>query len=146
MLVFQMGARPDAFVTEFDALLTAAPLSGPVVLTHSRFDRANCLWHRFVEGGPGIGCVGATGPSELLRNGRLKDVGETYADADLGAPIVNLDASWLYRRGRCRLDGAHSDIWYDASAHLLLSLADQARWRARPAAARGRSDRDQPLD
>lgn len=59
---------------------------------------------------------------------RLRRAGVPYHHEDFDAPIVNVDSTWRYRRGRFwRPEGAHSDIWHPESAHLLLSLAGLAR-------------------
>jgi hypothetical protein len=125
LLVFQMAALPDALSGR---LLGDAPINGPVVLTSSRADRATGLWHRLAEGTPGIGHIGATVPAGDIGHARLRRETEAYRHDELDHRIVNVDASWRYRRGRWwRPAGAHSDIWYPESAHLLLSLADLAR-------------------
>jgi hypothetical protein len=127
-LVFQMAARPNIFTTQLRSVLTDAPLQGPICLTFSTADRATCRWHRMAEGEPGIGCHGATAVSSEVITTRLLPVSQDYRKADLTARIVNVDASWRYRRGRwLNPAGAHSDIQHDESYHLLLTLVNYAR-------------------
>ncbi|MBP2329501.1 esterase/lipase superfamily enzyme [Kibdelosporangium banguiense] len=128
LLIFQMAAAPDIFTGRFDRVLHDAPINGPIVLTTSRSDRATGLWHRKAEGAPGIGHVGALEPKQHITATTLRETTSAYQHAELDQRIVNVDASWRYRRGHFwRPAGAHSDIWYPESAHLLLSLADLAR-------------------
>ncbi|MFD1046956.1 hypothetical protein ACFQ1S_16095 [Kibdelosporangium lantanae] len=62
------------------------------------------------------------------RNVPLRDIAVTYRHAEMDRRIVNIDASRRCRKGRWwNPAGAHSDIWYPESAHLLRSLADLAR-------------------
>ncbi len=126
----QMAARPSIFSAEFAPLTQLAPvtrhapLHGPVVVTFSRRDHANRLWHRLAEGVPGIGATGATAASTIA----LKRPTETYTTADFPGKVVNIDATRRYRRGSwTRPEGAHSDYLHPESAHLLLSLAALAR-------------------
>jgi hypothetical protein len=128
LLVFQMAAAPDVFATRFNRILIDAPINGPVVLTHSRSDRATGLWHRLAEGASGIGHVGALTPHDQIARVPLLEITKTYEHTELSHRLVNVDASTRYRRGRWwNPAGAHSDIWYPESAHLLLSLANLAR-------------------
>ncbi len=127
LLVFQMAAPPDVFAHKFAAVLEDAPIHGPVTLTFSAADRANCVWHRFTEQAPGIGCHGATTPP--ARSITLRPVEQDYTDDELDHPLINVDASWLYRRCRVLPQGAHSDFWYPESIHLLLTLANRTRHR-----------------
>lgn len=128
LLVFQMAASSGIFSSRFERILSDAPINGPVVLTHSTADRATGLWHRLAEGGRGIGSVGALTPEEHISSIFLRNVKEAYEHAELDHRIVNVDASHLYRRGRWwNPAGAHSDVWYPESAHILLSLANLAR-------------------
>ncbi|WP_369634893.1 hypothetical protein [Nocardia sp. JMUB6875] len=129
LLIFQMAARPDIFSGPFARILDDdAPINGPVILTHSRADRATGLWHRFAEGTPGIGHIGARTPPEEIGNAILHSVDEPYRHEELESRIVNIDAGWLYRQGRWKNPaGAHSDFSYPESAHLMLSLAELAR-------------------
>ena len=128
LLIFQMAAHPDIFAGPLVRILSNAPINGPVVLTHSRADRATGLWHRLAEGAPGIGQVGARSPVDHIIETRLHPVSERYRYAELDSRIVNVDSGWRFRRGRWRSPaGAHSDIWYPESAHLVLSLANLAR-------------------
>ncbi|MGA5202014.1 hypothetical protein [Streptomyces variegatus] len=129
LVVFQMAARRTVFADQFKDLLDTGPLQGPVCLTFSRADRANCSWHRFTESGAcAVGCRGATKPSDRVRTTLLRSSNDTYKEYELSYPIVNIDASWLYRKGRfTRPEGAHSDFWYRESIHLILTLVDYAR-------------------
>lgn len=133
LLVFQMAAPRDALEEIFPALLPGpgrdrwAPLCGPIVLTHSRYDRATGIWHRQAEGSAGIGFAGARRAPTDVHRIQLLPLNRAYAMEDLDHRIVNVDASWLFRRGRLSFAGAHSDINYPESAHLLLSLADLSR-------------------
>jgi esterase/lipase superfamily enzyme len=128
LLVFQMAASPQVFAGRFERVLRDAPINGPIALTRSRADRATGLWHRLAEGTPGIGRIGATHPAEHITATRLLATATPYRYEDLNRRIVNIDATWRYRRGRLwNPAGAHSDILYPESAHLLLSLADLAR-------------------
>jgi hypothetical protein len=120
---FQMAAPPDIFSARFASLTGGrAPISGPVVMTVSPHDRALSRWHRVPEGVPGLGAVGATGARSI----RLRPTDQPYALADFNR-LTNIDAGWLFRHGSLSAGGAHSDIWYPESAHLLLSLADLSR-------------------
>jgi hypothetical protein len=128
LLVFQMAAAPDVFARRFDRLLRDAPINGPAALTYSRADRATGLWHRLAEGTAGIGHVGALAPADHIAHVPLRGITVEYLHTEMDRRIVNIDASRRYRRGRWwNPAGAHSDIWYPESAHLLLSLADLAR-------------------
>jgi hypothetical protein len=98
------------------------------VLTWSTADRATGPWHRIAEGEAGIGHVGAREPADQIGHVELHDTATTYRRDELSRRIVNVDASGRFRRGRWwHPAGAHSDIWYPESAHLLLSLASLAR-------------------
>jgi hypothetical protein len=128
LLVFQMAASPDIFAGRFQPILHSAPINGPVVLTRSTADRATGLWHRLAEGTRGIGYAGARTPAEHIGHLDLRAPAIPYRHDELDHRIVNIDAGAVYRRGRWwNPAGAHSDIWYPESAHLLLSLADLAR-------------------
>ena len=128
LLIFQMATRPDDFAGRYAPLLKKAPISGPVVLTFSRADRALALWHRFAEGCPGLGARGATAPLEAIQKVRLPGIAERLALRAENGRIVNVDCTWRFKHGRLsRVEGAHSDIWYPESANLVLSLADAAR-------------------
>ena len=124
-LVFQMAATPDAFQRRFAKLTDDAPLEGPACLTHSRFDWAVCLWHRLTERTPGIGCCGAA-RGESVAAVRLRRPDQAYHRDELREAVVNVDASWRFRRW-WTVDGAHSDFLHDESLHLLLTLVDFAR-------------------
>ncbi|GGZ26445.1 hypothetical protein GCM10010300_82270 [Streptomyces olivaceoviridis] len=135
MLIFQMAAPRDAFLRHFPRLFPSgetlgAPLRGPLVLTHSRWDRATGFWHLRAEGAPGIGHSGAGAAPVLPFPTRLLPTNAVYPQQALDHRIVNVDAGWLYRGGRLtRLApaGAHSDFQRAESAHLLLTLAERSR-------------------
>ncbi|MFF5482235.1 hypothetical protein ACFY5C_33680 [Streptomyces sp. NPDC012935] len=133
MLLFQMAARRDAFLSLFPCILPSgrhdgAPLRGPIVATYSRHDRANGFWHLQAERQHGIGHSGI-GPAPVpMFTTRLLPLDERYPLNALDHHFVNVDASDVYIRGR-RLSpaGAHSDHVRPESAHLLLTLADYSR-------------------
>ncbi|WP_405985392.1 hypothetical protein [Streptomyces sp. NBC_00872] len=134
-LIFQMAAPRDAFVRHFAALFPSggapgAPLRGPLVLTHSRWDRATGFWHLRAEGEPGIGHSG-TGATPVPQSTiRMLTTRTAYARRALDHRIVNVDAGWLYRGGwknKLSPSGAHSDFQHPESAHLLLTLASLSR-------------------
>lgn len=128
LLVFQMAARPDIFAGRFAPVLRDAPINGPIVLTRSRADHATGFCHRLAEGVRGIGHVGAQTPAEHIAETTLHRIETGYRRSELDRRIVNVEAGWRFRRGRWWSPaGAHSDIWYPESAHLLLSLAQLAR-------------------
>ncbi|WP_211786426.1 alpha/beta hydrolase [Kitasatospora viridis] len=134
MLVFQMAAPRNAFEHLFPRLFAAgplgAPLRGPLVLTHSRFDRATGFWHLRAEGRPGIGHSGVGAAPIRQFSTSLRPTGSPYPHAVLDHPLVNINADDVYRGGRAaRLApaGAHSDFQRPESAHLLLSLAAHSR-------------------
>ncbi|TGB14816.1 alpha/beta hydrolase [Streptomyces sp. MZ04] len=128
LLIFQMAASPGIFADRFRRILHDAPINGPVVLTHSRADRATGLWHRLAEGTPGIGYAGVAEPSERIGSLPLRRLEVPYRRHELDHRLVNIDAHWRYRRGRLwNPAGAHSDFCHAESAHLLLSLACLAR-------------------
>jgi Alpha/beta hydrolase of unknown function (DUF900) len=135
MLIFQMAAPRDVFTDSFTALFPSsnragAPLRGPLVLTHSRWDRATGFWHLRAEGVTGIGHSG-TGKTPVPQSTiRLLTTRTAYRREDLDQHIVNVDADWLYRgswRTRLSPAGAHSDFQHPESSHLLLSLASLTR-------------------
>ncbi|MFK0134633.1 hypothetical protein ACIQRZ_30195 [Streptomyces rubiginosohelvolus] len=133
MLLFQMAARRDAFLSLFPHVLPSeahggAPLRGPVVATYSRHDRATGFWHLRAEQQPGIGHSGVGPAPAPLFSTRLLSPYERYPISSLDHRFVNVDASDVYVRGR-RLNpaGAHSDHVRSESAHLLLTLADYSR-------------------
>ncbi|MEU0912314.1 hypothetical protein ACH4KU_10175 [Streptomyces althioticus] len=134
-LIFQMAAPRDVFLRHFKTLFPSdgnlgAPLRGPLVLTHSRWDRATGFWHLRAEGAPGIGHSG-TGPAPVPQfSTRLLPIGTPYPQQVLDHRVVNVNADWLYRGGRrTRLSpsGAHSDFIKAESAHLILTLAERSR-------------------
>ncbi|GGY05129.1 hypothetical protein [Streptomyces djakartensis] len=134
-LIFQMAAPRDAFVRHFGALFPrdghpGAPLRGPLVLTHSRWDRATGFWHLRAEKAPGIGHSGAGAAPVPQFTTRLLPTHEVYEQTTLDHHVVNVDADWLYRgsrRTRLHPAGAHSDFLRPESAHLLLTLAERSR-------------------
>lgn len=128
LLVYQMAAPSEIFSDRFRALLTKAPLRGPICLTYSEHDRANCLWHKTAEGRSAVGCVGATAPKGMMQSIKLKNLDEDYTYSDFfSQSILNINASWAYKGGTFSMGGAHSDFWYEESIHLLLSMVDAAR-------------------
>ncbi|MEU7869211.1 hypothetical protein [Dactylosporangium sp. NPDC049140] len=121
-LGLQMAARPDVFQHRFRTLVDkSAPIAGPVALTVSPHDRALSTWHQLPEGGPGLGAAGAPGARTIA----LRPLAEDYTAAQF-EKLTNVDAQWYFRRGPLTL-GAHSDIWYPETVHLLLSLAALSR-------------------
>ncbi|MEU0196074.1 hypothetical protein ABZ250_40700 [Streptomyces afghaniensis] len=134
-LIFQMAAPRDAFVRHFCTLFPrdghpGAPLRGPLVLTHSRWDRATGFWHLRAEKAPGIGHSGTGAAPVAQFTTRLLPTSEVYEQTTLDHRVVNVDADWLYRgsrRTRLHPSGAHSDFLRPESAHLLLTLAERSR-------------------
>ncbi|WP_055564816.1 hypothetical protein [Streptomyces atriruber] len=133
MLLFQMAAGRDAFLSLFPYILPSsghdgAPLRGPIVATYSRHDRATGFWHLRAERQPGIGHSGIGPAPAPMFTTHLLPLDERYPLSALDHRFVNIDASDVYVRGR-RLSpaGAHSDHVRPESAHLLLSLADYSR-------------------
>ncbi|MER6431702.1 hypothetical protein ABT272_28845 [Streptomyces sp900105245] len=133
MLLFQMAARRDAFLSLFSCILPSeahdgAPLKGPVVATYSRHDRATGFWHLRAERQPGIGHSGIGPAPAPMFTTRLLPLDERYPLSALDHRFVNVDASDVYVRGRhLSPAGAHSDHVRPESAHLLLTLADYSR-------------------
>ncbi|MFJ8976722.1 hypothetical protein [Streptomyces sp. NPDC102282] len=134
-LIFQMAAPRDAFVRHYADLFPSgehpgAPLRGPLVLTHSRWDRATGFWHLRAERQPGIGHSGA-GPAPVPQfSTTLLGTDTPYPPHVLDHRVVNVNADGLYRGSRLtRLSpaGAHSDFLRPESAHLLLTLAERSR-------------------
>jgi hypothetical protein len=124
LLVFQMAAPSAGFGPELTSLINDAPLRGPVVLTHSIHDRANCLWHGVSEFQRGIGCAGATEPKKEIGQLTLGGLKRKYTPRDFKAKIVNVDATAAFENAGLKPEGAHSDFWYEESIHLALSLVD----------------------
>jgi hypothetical protein len=129
-LILQMAAHRDILTTHFPYLFPpagrpGAPLRGPLVLTHSQWDRATGLWHTLAEGSPGIGHSGTSTAPVPQFNTHLHSVGEPYTPADLDHRLVNVDAGRYYRAGG--IIGAHSDFHHPETAHLMLSLAEHSR-------------------
>jgi hypothetical protein len=128
LLVFQMAAPRLRFGPRLRQLIDRAPLRGPVVLTYSTRDRANCTWHRLGEGGePGIGCSGAGEPKGSLTTIRLGGLDHVYTADDFSTRIVNVNANAAYTNPGFRVEGAHSDFWYEESIHLILGLVNFLR-------------------
>jgi hypothetical protein len=129
LLVFQMAAPHSSFGSELIRLIETAPLRGPIVLTHSKCDAANCRWHWIAEWfESGIGCKGASQPSAYIDAVTLKSCNDAYKDVIRPGRIANVDASLKYsRRPRFAPEGAHSDIWYRESVHLVLSTVEATR-------------------
>ncbi|GAQ58370.1 hypothetical protein [Streptomyces acidiscabies] len=132
MLIFQMAAPRDAFTTHFDTLFPTpthpgAPLRGPLVLTHSRWDRATGFWHLRAEKAPGIGHSGAGAAPVPQFSTKLLRTTVPYPQLALDHRLVNVDADWLYRGSPLNPTGAHSDFHHPESAHLLLTLAERSR-------------------
>jgi hypothetical protein len=125
LCVLQMAAGNHTFKTEFSALLEG-PLCGPVVLTHSKADKALCTWHAISESEPGIGCEGAVEPRDRIGSIIMRLVDEPYSDADFSKDITNVDAS-RYFVGGGWVEGAHSDFWHEETLHLITSVVDKAR-------------------
>ncbi|MFG2040432.1 hypothetical protein [Dactylosporangium sp. NPDC048998] len=118
----QMAAPPSIFKDRFRPLVDgSAPIAGPAVLTFSPHDRALALWHKLPEGTPGLGAIGAAG----ARVTDLRPLGEPYRLADF-SKVTSVDAAWRFQDGGL-VQGAHSDIWYPETVHLLLSLAALGR-------------------
>jgi hypothetical protein len=125
--VFQMALPHDAFAhAPYNRVLHDNVLNAPVAMTFSPHDRALGRWHRITEDGKdGIGYAGATAPTDQLRTLHLHSISETYEFP--AVRLLNIDASDRYRSSAARIEGAHSDYFHAESAHLLLSLANQAR-------------------
>jgi hypothetical protein len=79
----------------------------------------------------GIGCIGAREPARWIGQTVLRQASEAYQTSDFEALLVNVDASAIFQTGRLRPEGAHSDIWYEETVHLILSLARHTRTRDR---------------
>ncbi|MCS7481909.1 alpha/beta hydrolase [Umezawaea endophytica] len=128
LLMFQMAYPHDLIAHGFPRLLHDAPIGGPAVFTHSRFDRAVGLWHRLAERRTGVGHRGATEPREHISSIILRPMTQNYTAGDFTSTLVNVDANLCFRRGRfLNPAGAHADILHPESAHLILSLAELAR-------------------
>lgn len=133
MLLFQMAAPHSAFETMFPSLVPGRgksdpPLHGPIVTTHSRYDRATGFWHLRVEGQAGIGHNGLHLSDTFVSRITMRPVGIGYTAQDLDHAFVDVDASQTYRAGRIlKPAGSHSDHLRAESAHLLVSLADLSR-------------------
>ncbi|WP_336115695.1 hypothetical protein [Streptomyces sp. PTD9-10] len=146
LTVFQMAAPRTAFDNTFHRLRPGplgheSPVGGPLVFTHSRYDRATGFWHLLGEKVSGIGHSGmllsSTPPAGLAPNDvwstRLLRADTPYPRESLDHTFVNVDASWRYRSTRLNPVGAHSAFYHLESAHLLLSLAEHSRPDPAPA-------------
>jgi hypothetical protein len=127
LTIFQMAAPSVRFGKKLLDLVEHSPLKGPILLTHSTYDRANCLWHRLMELQRGIGCSGAVEPKQYIRSSKLHAINETYETSLLERGITNVDANQYYVRGGWSFAGAHGDFLYEESIHLLLSAVNHAR-------------------
>lgn len=126
LLMFQMAAPHDTLLDQFPRLVADSPIAGPIVLTHATGDRAVGMWHTLAEGVPGVGFRGVPASPEVSSTA-LRPAEEDYSHHDFSGTVVNVDASWRFRRGRLHPAGSHADIFHPESAHLLLSLANLAR-------------------
>lgn len=130
LVVFQMAAPSDSFEDQLDKLtnpdLTA--LKGPLVVTHSMHDTANCLWHKFTQDlEAGIGCSGAKTPKKKINQIKLEDLPNQYNKADFQTgKIINVSADHIFKVKEFGA-GAHGDFFYKESVHLILSLTTFAR-------------------
>jgi hypothetical protein len=125
MLLLQMAAPRDAFVSMF-AALGQAPLRGPVVATYSQYDRATGFWHLRAEKRAGIGYAGIGTAPAPVSGIRMLGTSDRYPLDALDHQFVSVDASDVFVRGNGPA-GAHSDHLRPETAHLLLSLADHTR-------------------
>jgi hypothetical protein len=134
-LIFQMAAPRDVFDDRFPKLFAsgerpAAPIRGPLALTHSRWDRATGFWHLRAESARGIGHSGAGAAPVAVSSTPMLCIDQPYSLDVLDHRIVNVDAGWRFRGGavsRLAPAGAHSDFQHPESAHLLLSLSALSR-------------------
>ena len=86
------------------------------------------MWHKIVEGKVGIGCNGVEVKGVDSKTTRLHPINQDYSHDELAARLVNIDAGWLYKKKPLfSPQGAHSDIWYEESVHLILTLANFSR-------------------
>lgn len=125
LCVLQMAAGRDSFGAEFSSLL-AGPICGPIILTHSTSDRANCLWHKVSETESGIGCEGAAAPADRIGKITLHPVSSAYPNTAFAMDITNVDSSHLFKDGGWA-EGGHSDFWYEETLHLITSIVEQTR-------------------
>jgi hypothetical protein len=127
LTVFQMAAGSSSFGDSLADLIDKGPILGPIALTYSKHDRANCFWHKVGESGErAIGCEGARQPAGRTHTVAFRPLTEDYTRADLQSDITNVDASWAFRTGGIA-EGAHSDFWWEESIHLVLSVVQQTR-------------------
>jgi hypothetical protein len=125
LCILQMAAGNQAFKNEFSALLKG-PLCGPIILTHSKADKALCTWHTVGEFETGIGCEGALEPRDRIGSITMRPVDEPYSGTDFSKDITNVDASGYYVGGGW-VEGAHSDFWHAETLHLIASVVEQVR-------------------
>ena len=122
LLVFQMAAPNHSFEDRFVTLLDKAPLSGPVVLTYSDWDRANCIWHAAIEWTErGVGCSGLKKPANRIGWSTMKAVDEPYDSSLFNKDITNVDASQVFTADEW-IQGGHSNIWHQETLHLIATL------------------------
>ena len=126
-LIFQMAAPNTAYGVKLSEMIRKSPFRGPLILTHSEHDTANCYWHIKTEGEPAIGCYGAAQPATMLSGIALHSVDRPYDDSCFSSAIINVNANHVFSASGLAA-GAHSDIWYEESIHLLLSLVSHARF------------------
>lgn len=99
------------------------PQRGPDILRVEGGQYLHCVGHSF--GGRFLGeaiAAAATPSAPTLALGQLttvtlRPVDQEYGPAELSHPIVNVNASSVYRGGRLLPGGAHSDFWYEESIH-----------------------------
>jgi hypothetical protein len=126
-LAFQMAAPPSIFADRFAGILTDGPVHGPIVLTFSRHDYANAVWHLAMERVAGIGAIGSSTPDGMVSTIALREPRDPYSPNDFATPVVNVDASRVFTIPRWSVTGAHSDFWRSHSIHLIMSLSALAR-------------------
>ncbi len=125
MLVLQMAAPCSKFAPQLSKLIQDAPFRGPLVTTFSDSDKANCTWHKRIEGEKGIGCSGTAEPNHDIATIKLAELPYDYTTQDFSKAIVNVDASHIFNESSfMQPQGAHSDFFYEESIHLLLSLVN----------------------
>lgn len=125
LCVLQMAAGCNTFGAEFSSLLRG-PICGPIILTHSTSDRANCIWHKVSESESGVGCEGAAAPGDRIGKTTLHPVDSPYANTDFSKDITNIDASHFFKKGGWA-EGGHSDFWHEETLHLITSVVEQTR-------------------
>jgi hypothetical protein len=128
LTLFQAALPAGSFLHgPYADILDANVLNAPVAMTFSPADTALGFWHRRAEKRQdAIGYLGATGPTEYLKELSLHEVNAPY-DFPRDVRLLNVNASHRFLDGGRLVGGAHSDFFHPESAHLLLSLADAAR-------------------